>query len=118
MLGLFVRNGLPALSDARWYVLVVVCASTCQGATTIAPAIPLMKSRRRIAFSKALDCADYRSQRILQQGFAVMKWVLGVRSQGTNNEPLMSALGQKETFCVAVESGAIQSPRRRAIALK
>jgi hypothetical protein len=30
-----------------------------------------MKSRRRIAFSKAQDCADYRSQRIrLQQGFA------------------------------------------------
>jgi hypothetical protein len=56
-----------------------------------------MKSRRRIAFSKALDCADYRSQRILQQGFAVMKWVLGVRSQGTNSEPLMSPLGQKQT---------------------
>jgi hypothetical protein len=31
-----------------------------------------MKSRRRIAFSKAQDCADYRSQRIrLQQGFAI-----------------------------------------------
>jgi hypothetical protein len=30
-----------------------------------------MKSRRRIAFSKAQDCADYRSQKIrLQQGFA------------------------------------------------
>jgi hypothetical protein len=34
------------------------------------PATALMKSRRRIAFTKALDRADYRSQRILQQGFA------------------------------------------------
>src|SRR5262249_13781794 len=63
MLGLFVRNGLPALSDARSYVLVVVCAPTCQGATTIAPAIPLMKSRRRIAASRP-------NSDQLHQGFA------------------------------------------------
>jgi len=32
------------------------------------PVTTLMKSRRRIAFSKAQDCADLRLQ--LQQGFA------------------------------------------------
>jgi hypothetical protein len=57
----------------------------------------LMKSRRRIAFSKALDCADYRSQRILQQGFATDEMVSGASLQGSNPEPLMSALGQKRT---------------------
>jgi hypothetical protein len=29
-----------------------------------------MKSRRRIAFLKAQDCADHASKRRLQQGFA------------------------------------------------
>jgi len=57
-----------------------------------------MKSRRRIALSKALDCVDYRSQRILQQGFAVMKWVLGVSLRGSNPEPPMSTLGHKRTL--------------------
>ena len=56
-----------------------------------------MKSRRRIAFSKAQDCADLRLQ--LQQGFATDE--MGFRGQvvhGSNSEPPMSALGQKQTL--------------------
>jgi hypothetical protein len=52
--------------------LVLVCASTCQGTTTIAPAIPLMKSRRRIAASR-----PKRGQ--LHQGFATSE--MGVNDQ-------------------------------------
>jgi hypothetical protein len=66
-----------------------------------------MKSRRRIAFSKALNCADYRSQRILQQRFAAMKWVLGVSLRGSNPEPLMSALGQKQTSAHICDMSAL-----------
>jgi hypothetical protein len=62
------------------------------------PTIVLMKSRRRIAFSKALDRSDYRSQRILQQGFATDEMDFRVSLHGSNPEPLTSALGQKQTF--------------------
>ena len=34
----------------------------------------------------------------LQQGFAAVKWGLGVSLHGSNLEPLMSALGQKRTL--------------------
>jgi hypothetical protein len=40
-----------------------------------------MKSRRCIAFSKAQDCADYRSR--LQQGFAIEE--MGFRDQFAQN---------------------------------
>jgi uncharacterized protein YchJ len=55
------------------------CARAASGQAMADPAIPLMRSRRRIAFSKALDCADYHSQRILQQGFATDE--MGFRGQ-------------------------------------
>jgi hypothetical protein len=65
------------------------------------PAIPLMRSRRRIAFSKALDCADYRSQRILQQGFATNEMGFRVSLYGSNPErscPLGVISGHSPTF--------------------
>jgi hypothetical protein len=41
----------------------------------------------------------------LQQGFAIDEMGFGVSLHGSNPEPLMSALGQKQTFeCVRVMS--------------
>jgi hypothetical protein len=54
-----------------------------------------MKSRRRIAFSKAQDhanCIDDYSRDL-----PVAKWGSGVSLHGSNLEPFMSALGQKRT---------------------
>ena len=59
-----------------------------------------MKSRRRIAFLKASDhanCIDDYSRDL-----RLAKWVSEVSLHGSNFEPLMSALGQKRTFCAAV----------------
>jgi len=54
-----------------------------------------MKSRRRIACPKAQDHANRidNYSRDLRQA----KWGSGVSLQGSNPEPLMSALGQKQT---------------------
>jgi hypothetical protein len=52
--------------------------------------------RRRIAHPKAQDYADFQSR--LQQGFGSDEMGFGVSVQGSNPEPLMSALGQKQTF--------------------
>jgi hypothetical protein len=58
--------------------------------------IPLMKSRRRIALLKAQDhanCIDDYSRDL-----RLTKWGSGLSLHGSNPEPLMSALGQKQTF--------------------
>jgi hypothetical protein len=65
------------------------------GQGTADPTIPLMKSRRRIAFLKAQDhanCIDDYSRDL-----RLAKWGSGVSVHGSNPEPLMSALGQKQT---------------------
>ena len=49
------------------------CGYAASGHAVADPTIAIKKLRRRIAFSKALECADYRSQRILQQGSAILK---------------------------------------------
>ena len=54
-----------------------------------------MKSRRRIAFTKA-GTTPNRTR--LQQGFAADEMGFRVKLHGSNFEPLMSALGQKRTF--------------------
>src|SRR5215469_12765404 len=70
------------------------CGYAASGQTAADPAITLMKSRRRIAFSKAQDCADFgHYSRDLRQA----KWGSGSSLHGSNLEPLMSALGQKRT---------------------
>jgi hypothetical protein len=71
------------------------CARAASGHAVADPAITLMKSRRRIAFSKAQDCADYRSR--LHQGFVASEIGFNGRMHGSNPEPLMSALGQMQT---------------------
>src|SRR6516165_9368580 len=71
-----------------------VCARAPSGHVIAKPTIVFTKSRRRITFSKALDRADYPSQRILHQGFGSDE--IGFRGSvwhGSNPEPLMSALG-------------------------
>jgi hypothetical protein len=54
-----------------------------------------MKSRRRIAFTKA-GTTPNRTR--LQQGFAASGMGLGVSLHGSNLGPPMSALGQKQTL--------------------
>ena len=76
-------------------MLGVGCARAPSGHVDAEPATPLMKSGRRIALSKAEDCADLRLQ--LQQGFATGEMGSGVSLHGSNPAQLMSALGQKQT---------------------
>jgi hypothetical protein len=55
----------------------------------------LIKSRRRIAFLKAQDCADWLITVQLQQGFVTDE--IGGTVSLHILEALMSALGQKQT---------------------
>jgi len=58
-----------------------------------------MKSRRRIAAPKAQSLCGLRfGMTQLQQGFAAGGMGFRIKSHGSNFEPLMSALGQKQTF--------------------
>ena len=58
-----------------------------------------MKLRRRIAFSKAQDCADFRLQRCdYSRDLRPVEWVPIVILRGNNSQDGMSALGQKRTF--------------------
>jgi hypothetical protein len=59
--------------------------------------ITLMKSRRRIAFPKGQVHADCDCVQ-LQQGFVIDEMGFRVSLHGSNPEPLMSALGQKQTL--------------------
>jgi hypothetical protein len=54
-----------------------------------------MKSRRRIAFLKAWDHANGIND--YSRDLRPAEWGSGVSLHGTNTEPLMSALGQKQT---------------------
>jgi hypothetical protein len=72
------------------------CARAMTGQATADPTIPLMISRRRIAFLKAQDhanCIDDYSR-----DFRPAKWGSGVSLHGNNFEAPMSAFGQKRTF--------------------
>src|SRR6516225_2037304 len=70
------------------------CARAASGHEVADPAITLMKSRRRIAFTKA-GTTPNRTR--LQQGFTTGEMGFRVRLHGSNPEPPMSALGQKRT---------------------
>ena len=73
------------------------CARATSGQAPAEPIIPLMKSRRRIAAPR-LACADYVLELTqLQQGFATDGMGFRVKLRGSNFEPPMSALGQKQT---------------------
>jgi hypothetical protein len=58
----------------------------------------LIKSRRRIAFLKAQDCADWLITVQLQQGFVTDEIGGTVSLHSSNPGRSMSALGQKQTF--------------------
>jgi predicted lipid-binding transport protein (Tim44 family) len=64
-------TGVPNPRKPIRQIFACCCARPVSGHAVANPTIALTKSRRRIAFSKALDWADYRSQRILQQGFVI-----------------------------------------------
>src|SRR5262249_62386875 len=67
------------------------------------PAIALMKSRRRIAFSKAQDCADYRSREYdYSRDLRPAKWCSGVSLHGSNPVRLVV---QKGMSAFAPKSG-------------
>jgi hypothetical protein len=66
------------------------CARAESGHPAAELAIALMKSRRRIAFTKA-GTTPNRTR--LQQGFATEEMGSGVKLQGNNLEQPMSALG-------------------------
>ena len=68
-------------------------ASTARAIT--GTVIALMKSRRRIAFTKAGTTPNGTR---LQQGFAIDEMGFGIKLHSSNSEPLMSALGQKQTL--------------------
>jgi hypothetical protein len=57
-----------------------------------------MKSRRRIAFLEAQDCADFLVQQAdYSRDLRRAKWVSGSGLHGSNPDGPMSALGQKQT---------------------
>jgi len=90
------RNATTGIGDC--------CARAASGHAAADPAIPLMKSRRRIAFTEAglrrIGC-DY------SRDLRPAKWGSEVGLQGSNPEPLMSALGQKRTFSVICVMSAL-----------
>jgi hypothetical protein len=62
----------------------------------VEPAIPLMKSRRRIASLKGLGHANRIDD--YSRDLLPAVWGSGVSLHGSNPKPLMSAVGQKRTF--------------------
>src|SRR6516164_1277936 len=72
------------------------CARAASGHATPKAATPSMKVRRRIAAPEAQGLCHGRTQ--LQQGFATDEMGFRVRLHGSNPEPLMSALDQKQTL--------------------
>jgi hypothetical protein len=72
------------------------CARAVSGQAADEPTVTLMKSRRRIGFPKAWDYADWGA---ITAGICNRRnGVQGVSAHGSNPQPLMSALGQKQTF--------------------
>jgi hypothetical protein len=58
-----------------------------------------MKARRRIAGPKLKGCADYALEwHNYSRDLRPVKWGSGVSLHGSNPDPLMSALGQKQTL--------------------
>ena len=71
------------------------CARAKSGQATAEPTIPLTKSRRRIAYPKAQDHADF------QKGSGIYDRRNRVRPsilRSNNHQDRMSALGQKQTL--------------------
>ena len=76
-----------------------MCRTFCcaSGHAAVDPALASIKTRRRIAFSKA-GLRDFRLQKCdYSRYLRPAKRGSGVRLHGSNPEPLMSALGQKRT---------------------
>src|SRR5215472_3303619 len=71
------------------------CACAASGQAAAEPAIPFMRSRRRTASPTPPDCIDLRCD--YSRNLRPAKWDLGVSLHSSNPEPLMSALGQKQT---------------------
>jgi hypothetical protein len=63
----------------------------------VEPTTTLMKSRRRIAFSKAQDSPIYDDCNY-SRDLRPAKWGSEIKLRSNNSEPLMSALGQKQTL--------------------
>jgi hypothetical protein len=98
---------MPRLNDSTRFVVTgddkllrkptigfgACCARAASDHARDEEATALIKSRRRIAFSEAQDCADLRLQ--LQQGFATDEMGFWVSLHGCNPEPLMSGFGSK-----------------------
>src|SRR5215470_6709613 len=80
----------------RWILPVTLCAREARGQTIAEPAIPLMKSRRRIAFPTAGYCADFGCD--YSRDLRAAKWGPTVILRGNNPQDRMSALGHKRTF--------------------
>src|SRR5690349_24915738 len=74
---------------------VSCCACAASGKATAEPLIPIMKSRRRIAFPGAQNCGDLRCN--YSRDLRHAKWGSGVSLHGSNPKPPLSALGQKQT---------------------
>src|SRR5215469_9163227 len=77
-----------------WYLFVVCCARAANGHAAAEPTIPLMKSRRRIAFPRL---GLRRIGRDYSRDLRSTKWGSGIKLHSSNSEPPMSALGQKQT---------------------
>jgi hypothetical protein len=71
-------------------------SSVMNGHAVAKATIPLTKSRRRIACPKAQEHA--KSVAHYSRDLRPAKWGSGVSLRGSNPEPLMSALGQEQTF--------------------
>src|SRR6516162_5563483 len=78
------------------------CARATSGHAVAVPAIPLMKSRRRIASPRLRStptAADYI------RDLRPVKWGSGGSLHGSNPELLMSAVGQKRTLFALSRDG-------------
>jgi hypothetical protein len=84
--------------DRGWRTPIVNCVGCCaraaRGQAATEPTVTLMKSRRRIAFTKA---GLRRLGRDYSRDLRLVKWGSGLQLHSSNSEPPMSALGQKRT---------------------
>jgi hypothetical protein len=84
------------------------CCARAASCHALVITIHLMKSRRRIAFSKAHECADYRLQgRDHSRDLPPAKWGSGVSLHGSSPKPPMSALGQQRTSRAEIAMSAL-----------
>jgi hypothetical protein len=87
---------MPSITEKKALAVTGCCALTANGQAVAEATIPLMKSRRHIAFHQG---QDYAEKETITAGICDRRnGVRGVKLHSSNFEPPMSALGHKRTF--------------------